>query len=145
MAREILLSVQTHADPETLQRALTTSEGLAAFWTPNSSAEPKVGLEARFGFTGAPVPLRMRVDDIGNPGQVAWTCLGDFPYWGDTKVSWDLVAGPDADVTTVLFKHIGFSDAQPEAEFASVAYTWATVLTALKAYAESGVPAPALA
>ena len=145
MARDILLSVQTHADPDTLQRALTTTEGLAAFWTPNSIAEPTVGSEARFSFTGAPVSLRMRVDEIGTPHRVAWTCLGDFPHWGDTKVSWDLMAGPDAGVTTVLFKHLGFPDGQPEAEFASVAYTWATILTALKAYAESGVPAPALA
>ena len=145
MARDILLAVPVHASPETLARYLSTGEGLAAFWTPDSFAEPRVGSEARFGFSGAPVPLRMRVDEVGASGRVAWTCLGDFPHWADTRVSWELVAGPDAGVATVLFKQLGFSDAQPEAEFASIAYTWATVLTALKSYAESGVPAPALA
>ena len=71
--------------------------------------------------------------------------FGSFPHRAETRVSWNIVDGPDAGVTTVLFKHLGFPKEQPEAEFASVAYTWATILTALKSYAESGVPAPALA
>ncbi len=145
MPRDILLSVEIKAAPDTLFEALTTGAGLAAFWTPDSRAEPRAGSEASFGFAAAPVPLRMRVDTLDSPSRVGWTCLGDFPNWAGTRVSWDLSPGPSAGAAMVLFKHTGFSDNQPEAEFASVAYTWAMVLTALKAYAESGVPAPALA
>ena len=145
MARDILLSLGVRSDRDSLYRALTSSEGLAAFWTPDSTAEPRVGAEARFGFAAAPVPLRMRVTELAPSSRVAWTCLGDFPDWAGTTASWDLTPGSDAGTTTVLFKHLGFPESQPEAEFGSVAYTWATVLGALKAYAESGVAAPALA
>ncbi len=144
MARDILLSVEIMANPSTLFEAITTGEGLASFWTPFATAEPTPGSEARFEFTGAPVPLRMQVEKLEAVTGVEWKCLGDFPNWQDTRVEWGIQPGPTEGGTTVMFKHTGFPDAQPEAEFSSVAYTWATVLGALKAYAETGVPAPAL-
>jgi len=143
MTREIMLAVDAKAEPEAIARALTTSEGLASFWTPDVTAEPTVGSEARFGFTGAPVDLRMRIDAI-EPGRVAWTCLGDFPHWGGTKVSWEMSPADDS-ATRVLFKHTGFSDAQPEGDFASVAYAWSSILGALRAYLETDIAKPALA
>ena len=143
MPREIMLAIEARADTAAVDRALTTAEGLAAFWTPDVTAEPIVGSEARFGFTGAPVDLRMRVDAIEPGKRVAWSCLGDFPHWGGTKVSWEQ-SHAERDATRVLFKQIGFSDAQPEAEFASVAYTWSTILGALRTYLETGTAKPAL-
>lgn len=41
-------------------------------------------------------------------------------------------------------KHTGFSDAQPEVDFASVAYAWSSILGALRAYLETGIAKPAL-
>jgi uncharacterized protein YndB with AHSA1/START domain len=89
MGRDILLGVEAHVDAPTIVDALTTKEGLSSFWTSDSIAEPAVGTEARSGFQGAPVPLRMRVDRI-EPNEVTWTCLGDFPFWQGTIVTWSL-------------------------------------------------------
>ena len=143
MSRDILLGVEIDADAGKIYEALTTKEGLSSFWTSDSIAEPEVGSEARFGFAGAPVPLRMRVDTLEPGREVGWTCLGDFPNWSDTRVTWSLSAGEHA-ATRVFFRHAGFPDEQPEYEFASVSYTWAVVLERLKELAEKGTAQPAL-
>jgi uncharacterized protein YndB with AHSA1/START domain len=143
MGRDILLGVEAHADAPTIVGALTTKEGLSSFWTPDSIAEPSVGSEARFGFKGAPVPLRMRVDRI-EPNEVAWTCHGDFPFWEGTTVTWSLSPEEDHGGTRVFFRHVGFPDEQPEWEFASVAFTWAGILGRLKVLAETGTAEPYL-
>jgi uncharacterized protein YndB with AHSA1/START domain len=143
MPREILLAIDLHAQAPTIVDAVTTKEGLASFWTSNSIAEPEVGFEARFGFSDAPVPLRMRVDRIEGT-EVAWTCLGDFPMWEGTTVTWCLVPEEEHGGTTVHFRHAGFPDEQPEWEFAAIAQTWAGILGRLKALAETGAAEPFL-
>ena len=143
MGREILLGVEAHADAATIVDALTTKEGLSSFWTSDSIAEPAVGSEARFGFQGAPVPLRMRVDRI-EPREVTWTCLGDFPFWDGTTVTWSLSPEEEHGGTRVLFRQAGFPDEQPEWEFASVTFIWAGILGRLKALTETGDAEPYL-
>ena len=143
MPREILLGVEIHAGAASIVEAVTTKEGLSSFWVSTSIAEPEAGTEARFTFQGAPVPLRMRVDRI-EPNEVAWTCLGEFPHWEGTTVTWSLEPGPEHGGTRLLFRHAGFSDAQTEWEFASVSYTWGTILERLKQLAETGSARPAL-
>jgi uncharacterized protein YndB with AHSA1/START domain len=143
MTRDILLGVQVHADAAPIVDALTTKEGLSSFWTSDSIAEPTVGSEARFGFQGAPVPLRMRVDRIESD-EVAWTCLGDFPHWEGTRVQWSLSPETEHGGTNVFFRQAGFPDEQPEWEFATVSYTWARILGQLKVLAETGKAEPYL-
>lgn len=143
MPRDILLGVEINAEAQKVYEAITTKEGLSSFWTSDSVSEPEVGSEATFGFAGAPVPLRMRVDALEPNTKVAWTCMGEFPHWSGTRVTWALGPGEHA-ATKVFFRHAGFPDEQPEYEFASVSYTWAIVLERLKELAETGVAQPAL-
>jgi uncharacterized protein YndB with AHSA1/START domain len=143
MARNILLGIEIHADAATIVDALTTKEGLSSFWTSDSIAEPAVGSEARFGFPGSPVPLRMRVTRI-DPSEVAWTCLGDFPLWEDTTVTWSLSPEEEHGGTRVLFRHAGFPDEQSDWDSASIASTWAGILGRLKVLAETGTAEPYL-
>jgi uncharacterized protein YndB with AHSA1/START domain len=143
MAREILLGIETHADRPTLVNALTTTAGLASFWTSQAKADPTVGSEATFEFQGAPMGLRFNVDRI-DENQVAWTCLGDFPYWDGTTVTWSLSDEPEHGGTRVTFMQAGFADDQPAWEVATVAQTWAKILERLKVYAETGSSEPAL-
>jgi uncharacterized protein YndB with AHSA1/START domain len=143
MPREILLGIEVHADPAPIVEALTKKEGLSSFWTPDVVAEPEVGTEARFGFDGAPMQLRMRVERI-EADAVAWTCLGDFPYWDGTTVTWSLSKEPEHGGTRVFFRHAGFPDEQPEWETGTVAHTWSTILDHLKTLAETGSSEPAL-
>jgi uncharacterized protein YndB with AHSA1/START domain len=144
MSREILLGIEIHADAGTVFDPITTKEGLSSFWTSDAVAEPEVGTEARFGFQGAPMNLRMRVDALDRPHEVRWTCLGDFPYWEGTTVTWSLSPEPEHGGTRVLFRHAGFPDDEPDWDLASVAHTWATILDRLKVLAETGSATPAL-
>jgi uncharacterized protein YndB with AHSA1/START domain len=125
-------------------RAITTGEGLAAFWVPSAQAEPVVGSEATFAFSGAPVGLRMRIDRLDEPKEVAWTCLGDFPHWEGTIVTWSLSPETEHGGTNVLFQHAGFPQAQPLQEHGNIAHTWSTILDHLKELAESGSTTPPL-
>jgi len=144
MARDIVLGVQIHAEAEPVYRAITTQEGLAAFWVPSATAEPVVGSEASFSFTGAPVGLCMRVDRLDDGKTVEWTCLGDFPNWDGTKVTWSLSPEDEHGGTNVLFIQTGFPDAQPLQELGNVAHTWSTILDHLKELAETGSTEPPL-
>lgn len=144
MTRDIVLAVEMTAEATTITDALTTKEGLSSFWTHDVVAEPEAGTEARFGFAGAPAPLVLSVEKIDPGREVTWTQLRNFPHWDDTTITWSLSGGAEAGGTKVLLKHVGFPDAQPEWEFASVAYTWATVLERLKLLAETGHAEPAL-
>ena len=143
MTRDIVLGVSIHADVGPIRQAITTRAGLSSFWTPTVSAEPEVGTEATFGFAGAPVPLRMRVDRIEDDA-VEWTCLGEFPFWEGTVLRWGFLPETEHGGTNVLFTHTGFPEEQSLFELGSVAHTWSTILDRLKDLADNGSTTPAL-
>jgi uncharacterized protein YndB with AHSA1/START domain len=139
----MLHAVDIESDAASVYRAISTRAGLAGFWTSDLDLEPLAGTVARFGFPGAPVDLRMRIDAL-EPGRlVRWTCLGDFPYWIGTTVTWELSAAPSGG-TTVLFRQDGWPDDDPEIEYARVSYTWGRIVGALKAFVETGRSQPFL-
>jgi uncharacterized protein YndB with AHSA1/START domain len=144
MSGPMLHAVDVVANASTVFRALTTTQGLAAFWASDSEAEPRVGSVARFGFAGAPVDLRMRIDDLREGRSVTWACLGDFPWWAETTVSWDLAHSEAGQGTTVAFRHDGWAEEYPTLEYARVNYTWGRIMGALQAYLGSGEPQPFL-
>ena len=144
MPRDITLGIEIHADPEPIYRAISTQEGLSRFWVPNVTAEPVIGSEATFAFTGAPVGLRMRVDRLDEAKEIEWTCLGDFPHWEGTRVTWSLSPEEEHGGTRVLFTQTGLSDEQPIFEHGSVVHTWSTILDHLKELAETGATTPPL-
>ena len=138
----MLHAVEVSADVATIYRAITTKEGEASFWTSDCAVEAVVGSVARFGFPGAPVDLRMRIDTLEQGRSVRWTCLGDFPFWTDTIVRWDLEPSASGTGSTVVFRQQGWPPEYSEIEYAKVNYTWGRILGALKAYAETGTPQP---
>ena len=142
MLSDMIHEVEIAAKPQTIYRAITTREGEASFWVPNNTMSPKVGHVAAFQFKGAPVPLRMRVDALEQDKRVAWTCLGEFPGWKDTTVTWTLE--PTADDKTKVEFRMGNLAGYPPDEVGSVNYTWGQVVGRLKAFVESGQPQPFL-
>jgi hypothetical protein len=143
MAAPIALAIDVKASPDRIAEALTSGVGLASFWTTDSQAEPQIGSLAVFGF-GA-TQLTMRVDELIAGGRLRWTCLSDFPMapfcWEGTTVTWEWKTDERGD-THVLFLHGGWPEALPQAEVGATAFIWATVLRALKAYAETGKAEP---
>ena len=139
MAGPLMHLVTIEGDANKIYEALSTTEGLASFWTADSRAEPKVGSIAKFGFHG-PV-LEMRVDELTPGKRVRWSTQGGFPEWNGTSVTWEIKAGKDGS-QEVLFNHDGWPEALPPADLASVNYTWGRIVGRLKDYVESRKPVP---
>ena len=144
MLGPMLHAVEVEASEDTIYQALTTSKGLASFWTPQSEAEPSVGSVAVFGFSSAPVPLKMRVDGLEPGKRVAWTCQGDFPQWAGTTVTWELSPAVEGSGITVSFRHEGWGPDYTDMEYAHVNLAWGQIVGRLKAYCETGTPQPFL-
>ena len=87
-------------------KALTTREGLSAWWTNNTQGESKVGgvLQFRFGAGG----FDMKVLELHPAKGVLWQVVDGRKEWIGTKVSWELKQ--EADYTIVLFKHEGWKE-----------------------------------
>lgn len=143
MTRSIVLTIETTASRESLFEAITTSNGLRSFWTPDADAEAREGGDLRFGFAEAPVDLEMTVESL-EPGEaVTWVEIGPWPGWQGTRVEWSIE--DDGERRTVVFAHRDWAVDVPDRDFGSVAMTWAQVILALGRYAETGEANPALA
>ena len=142
MAAPLVHQVNVKATPETIYKAISTTEGLGAFWTSESTAESKVGSIASFGFGGP--TQRMRVDELVPGKRVKWTGLADFPNWGDTTVSWD-ISPAESGETSVTFRHANWPETVSQDDLGSINYTWGLIVERLKQYAESGKPDPLFA
>jgi uncharacterized protein YndB with AHSA1/START domain len=142
MTGDMLHAVEVHAAPHTLFEAIATQRGQAAFWTADALVQPAIGSVAEFGFPGAPVKLKMRVERLEADHLVGWLCEGDFPFWTGTRVTWEVSATATPGQTTLTFSHTGWPADYPASEFAHVNFTWGQIVARLKAYAETGQPQP---
>ena len=88
-------------------KALTTLEGLSAWWTTDTRGESKVGgvLQFRFGAGG----FDMKVLELHPARRVLWQVVDGPEEWIGTKISFDLEQR--GDWTIVLFKHRGLEGA----------------------------------
>jgi uncharacterized protein YndB with AHSA1/START domain len=139
MAGPLMHTVVVDADPQKIYEAISTSKGLASFWTVDSHAEPKVGSTARFGFHGP--TLEVKVAELKPGKSVKWSSVGGFDAWKGTTITWDIVPSKEGG-HEVHFSHDGWPAKVPPAELASVNYTWGRIVGRLKRYVETGVPAP---
>ena len=139
MAGPLMHMVEVNAGADKIYEALSTSKGLASFWTADSHAEPKVGSVAKFGFHG-PV-LEMTVDELTPGKRVRWSTRGGFPEWNGTTVTWDIKPAKSGG-QEVTFNHEGWPEDLPPADLASVNYTWGRIVGRLKKYTETGQPEP---
>lgn len=142
MAAPLVHEVTVKATPDAIYQAVSTGQGLAAFWTSESQAESKVGSVATFGFGGP--SQRMRIDELTPGKRVRWTALDDFPTWGNTTVTWDISPAENGE-TKVRFRHADWPEQVSQDDLGSVNYTWGLIVERLKQYAESGKPQPLFA
>jgi len=118
-------------------KALTTREGLSAWWTNNTQGESKVGgvLQFRFEVGG----FDMKVLELHPAERVLWQVVDGPEEWIGTKVSWELKQ--EGDYTIVLLKHQGWKE---PVEFMHHCSTkWGVFLMSLKSLLETGKGAPA--
>ncbi len=129
------VGVKTPA-PQKVYDALTTVEGLAGWWTDDTTGSAEVGgvLEFRF----PPGGFDMLVLDVEPNRHVRWEVVEGPEEWIGTTIDWDL--RQDGDYTIVLFRHEGWKEPVDFMHHCST--KWATYLMSLKSLVETGEGAP---
>jgi hypothetical protein len=123
--------------PDAAYNALTTIEGLAGWWTTDTTGDSGVGDVIRFRF-GPRGGFDMKVVGLDPGKRVLWEVVDGPEEWVGTTVSFDLKQ--EDDFTILLFKHGGWRE---PVEFMSHCSTkWAAFLLSLKSLVESGAAAP---
>jgi uncharacterized protein YndB with AHSA1/START domain len=134
---DILHRVGITASRDAVYRALTTPDGLAAWWTEDTRGDASAGgvLEFRF----EPGGFDMKVLETQPAERVLWEVIDGPEEWIGTRISWDLRT--EGDFTIVVFAHRGWRE---PVEFMHHCSTkWATFLMSLKSLLEKGAGAPA--
>ena len=138
---DILHRVGIKSSPDEVYKALTTREGLAAWWTNGTQGEGKVGGVTQFRFSAGGAEIGgfdMKVLDLQPAKRVQWQVAGGPEEWIGTQVSFDLEQSGDHAI--VLFKHQGWRE---PVEFMHHCSTkWAIYLMSLKSLLETGQGAP---
>src|SRR5687768_13790391 len=100
---DIAMQIDISAAPDTVYRALTTTDGVAGWWTTKNETGGTVGDLNRCWFPGG-MQWDMRVTEAASDAVVAWHLVGG-PRTG-TDVRWNL--GPAEGGTRLQFDHTGF-------------------------------------
>ena len=134
---DIIHKLAIHAKPGTVYANLTSIEGLAGWWTPDTSGKTEVGGVLRFGF-GPEYFKEMKVVSLQPGKKVVWECLKATSEWVGTRLEFDF--GPDGEKTTLVFSHSNWGSYTPM--FAQCSYDWAMFLKSLKQLCEKGKGSP---
>ena len=130
------------ADRDAVHRALTTEEGISAWWSSRSSLDPAEADAPgilHVSFPDQPQPFEFdvtRADD----DRIEWRTGGFPPWWAGTSIRWDLATIPDAPGTRLLFSHRDYDPDNPVIPIVTPA--WAQIILRLKGYAETGTRQP---
>ena len=146
------------ASAETIYNAITSQEGLSAWWTPDTRAEPKLNSVLRFGF-GPEYFKEMKITELKPLQQVTWFCIRGAEEWVGTTISFELRSGDKENMldtnselkdqlqqqnetkgTVLVFHHENWIDYT--SMFAECSYTWAQFLRSLKLLCETGKGRP---
>ena len=142
----------------TVFKAITTREGLDAWWGRAVAAAPELGSVVEFDH-GFDVPLRMRVIALARDRRVEWRCLSEIreprnaaSEWLGHRLSFDLRSAArepaldwlaprlgwsgDPDATTILdFRHDGWAPDSRWLAFCNLA--WGATLAGLEQHCEA--------
>jgi uncharacterized protein YndB with AHSA1/START domain len=137
---DIMHLLKIHASPEQIYPALTTAEGIRAWWTRDATLESKVGSTAEFGFHQRKVVTRVRIAELTPPTRVKWTTLASNAPggWSGTTITFELRA--EGSDTVLLFAQRGYPRA--DEGYARVTTGWGVYLHSLQSYIETGTGAP---
>lgn len=147
------------ASAGTVYDAVTSQEGLSAWWTPYATISPEPENIARFPFGGGYFK-EMKITLLKPPEEVCWVCVAGAEEWIGTQLSFTLYTGnlqllgnkypeiggqveqqEDTGAATLLiFRHAEWKSYS--LMFAECSYTWAQFLRSLKEYCETGKGRP---
>ena len=125
------------ARPGVVYRALTEQSGLAAWWTRETVAEPRVGSIAEFKF-GDRYHNKMTLTALEPDRRVEWECFEGDKEWVGTRFVFEL---EEKEGRTIL--RFGQLDWRQETDFFALCNTtWAHYMQSLKQYCETGEGTP---
>jgi uncharacterized protein YndB with AHSA1/START domain len=138
---DIIHRVGIKAPISKVYAALSTIEGVAGWWTKETTGVSKFGGNIEFNFrspSGEKIgSFNMEVMALDPDKEVHW-CVKSGPEWIGTHVIFKL--SPDGDYTSVLFGHKNWREA---VEFtAHCSMKWATFMLSLKDLVETGKGRP---
>ena len=122
--------------------ALTSINGLASWWTEDTTGEEQVGGKIDFVFrtkTGDFLgKMIMEVVERNEPKNVRWRCVEGPDEWVGTDITFQL--SEQDNQTIVLFGHRNWREATEATAHCSM--KWATFLLSLREYVETGKGKP---
>jgi uncharacterized protein YndB with AHSA1/START domain len=139
--------------------AITSQEGLSAWWTPGTTAKAEVDSIARFAF-GPAYFKEMKIAELKSFEQIKWICITGADEWIGTTLSFNLEAGDkrtllnshpeiadqiqqqssNDDITLLILQHDDWKEYTPM--YAECCYTWGQFLRSLKLFCETGTGTP---
>ncbi|MFI6910247.1 SRPBCC domain-containing protein [Nonomuraea sp. NPDC050394] len=131
---DILHRVGIKAPASEVYAALTTTDGLAGWWTTDTRDIGDDVIAFRFGAGG----FDMKVLELQPDRRVLWEVVEGPKEWIGTHVVWDLDRADDQ--TIILFRHEGW--AEPVEFMHHCSTKWALFLMSLKSLVETGTGAP---
>lgn len=138
---DILHRVGIKSSVAAVYQALTTREGLAAWWTHNTQGDAAAGgaLTFRFSVDGVEIGgFDMKVLELEPSRSVLWQVVDGPAEWICTRIRFDLQQSGEHAI--VLFKHQGWKE---PVEFMHHCSTkWAMYLMSLKSLVETGKGTP---
>jgi uncharacterized protein YndB with AHSA1/START domain len=147
------------AEAKKVYQAITSQEGLAGWWTPDTTVIPGSNSIARFGF-GPEYFKEMNVVELTPSHHVKWICIAGAEEWVGTAISFELQSGDKHSLlnshpelgdqvrqqktsdayTLLIFHHDDWRNYT--SMFAECNYTWARFLRSLKLFCETGKGRP---
>jgi len=130
---DIIIGIEIETTAHRLFEALTTDQGIAAWWT-EAKTQPTVGAINQFAFGQGTVTFR--VEKLERDTAVGWSAENVPPDWKGTRVLFELSDSAGSGLVTLRFSHTGFKTTTPVVAFTN--YAWAQFLRSLKLFLETG-------
>ncbi len=129
---DILHRVGVLAPLDDVYATLTTIDGLAGWWTEDTSGDADLGGVITFRFGDSGIDLRVVEHETGRC--VVWDVVGEAGDWTGTRIRFDLKE--EDGHTVILFSHLGWQ--QPVEFMHHCSTKWAMFLISLKKLVETG-------
>ena len=136
--KNIILSVPIQSTVDRFIQAVTTQTGLAAWFTPDVTADPKVGSIIKLGFD-AGMFLTFRLDRLDSSGRVEWVLVEGPDEWKASRVILDAKAGGEGMIN-YTFTHTNLPEESSLTAF--MGYGWGQHARSLKLLLETGTGEP---
>ncbi|MET7282801.1 SRPBCC domain-containing protein [Kribbella sp. NPDC005582] len=134
---DILHRVGAVGSVDDIYKTLSTVDGLAAWWTEDTTGDSAVGGVLKFRFPEGGFDMLVLESE---PGKVVrWEVVGGPDEWIGTTVRFDL--HQEDEFAIIMFGHEGWREQVPFMAHCST--KWATFLMSLKQLVETGAGDPA--